>query len=282
MDLKKNIWFTMCLCITLFIEIGAQTPGPETVVIETAYGKMKLKLYMETPVHRENFIKLVKQGYFDSLMFHRVIKNFVMQGGDPLSKRALAGDSLGHGEYGKWLKAEFNPALLHKKGALAAAREGDDINPERMSSACQFYIVAGKVRNDSVLNKYEERMTKMNQNRARYLALKQKPALKLVHQQKKLEKKITTDSSAAAKYRANKVKLETLAKTAADTVKAYRFSEKQRTVYKTVGGTPHLDGGYTVFGEVIEGFDLIDLITTVPTDKRDRPLTDIRMKVYLE
>ena len=100
----------MCLCITLFIELRAQTPGPETVVIETAYGKMKLKLYMETPVHRENFIKLVKQGYFDSLMFHRVIKNFVMQGGDPLSKRALAGDSLGHGEYGKWLKAEFNPA----------------------------------------------------------------------------------------------------------------------------------------------------------------------------
>lgn len=282
MDIKKNIWFTISLCITLFIGVQAQTPGPETVVMETPYGKLKLKLYLETPIHRENFLKLVREGYFDSLMFHRVIKNFVMQGGDPLSKRAKQGDSLGHGEYGKWLKAEFNSALIHKKGALAAAREGDDINPERKSSACQFYIVAGKVRTDSMLNKYEERMTKMNQTRARYLALKQKPAKKLLQQQKKLEKKSATDSTAAKQYRANRLKLESLAAAAADTVKTYRFSEKQRSVYKTVGGTPHLDGGYTVFGEVIEGMELIDTITTVPTDKRDRPLTDIRMKVYLE
>ena len=142
------------LLIGLLGSTYAQTQGKETIVIETAFGNMKLKLFEETPLHKANFLKLVKDKFFDSLMFHRVINNFMIQGGDHLSKFAKAGDSLGHGDIGYSVPAEFNRKIIHKKGRLCAARESDDINPEKASSASQFYIVMGKKTTKENLAKY--------------------------------------------------------------------------------------------------------------------------------
>jgi cyclophilin family peptidyl-prolyl cis-trans isomerase len=200
----------------------AQT-GHTKLKLITPYGKITILLYDETPLHRDNFIKLVKQHFYDSLLFHRVIKNFMIQGGDPTSKHALPGDTtLGNGDVGYTIPAEFNTKLFHKKGVLAAAREGDDVNPAKASSGCQFYIVQGKIFTDSSLNVVET---------------------------KRLKRKIP---------------------------------DYQREVYKTIGGTPHLDMNYTVFGEVVKGLDVVDKIAAEPTNKRDRPLNDIRMKIRLK
>lgn len=149
------------LVFTAFLgNMAAQTLSRETVLIETNFGEIKVKLYEETPLHKSNFLKLVVQGYYDSLLFHRVIENFMIQGGDPLSKHAKAGDSLGHGDLGYTVPAEFNEKLIHKRGTLCAAREGDEINPSQASSACQFYLVQGKVRTEEDLKKYELRINK--------------------------------------------------------------------------------------------------------------------------
>jgi peptidylprolyl isomerase len=153
----------LCLlfCVnTVLSSVTGQTLSKETILIETSFGVMKLKLYEETPLHKANFIKLAQSGFFDSLTFHRVINNFMIQGGDPLSKHAKPGDSLGHGDIGYTVPAEFNSRLIHKKGVLAAARESDDINPRFESSASQFYIVMGKKRTLEDLKKYEERINK--------------------------------------------------------------------------------------------------------------------------
>ena len=181
-------------------------------------GDIKLKLYEETPLHRDNFIKLVNSHYFDSTLFHRVINNFMIQGGDPDSKRAASGAMLGNGGPSYTIPAEFVPALIHKKGVLAAAREGDMVNPQKASSGSQFYIVQGKVFTTEELDMLSKRMGKS-------------------------------------------------------------FTEEQIKTYTTIGGTPHLDGNYTVFGEVISGWDVIDKIAAVATDQNNRPKEDIRMFV---
>ena len=157
--MKKIIILIFSLNLVL-ISTCAQTLSKETVLIETAYGKMTVKLYEETPLHKANFLKLVNQNVFDSLLFHRVINGFMIQGGDLISKYAKPGDSLGHGDMGYSIPAEFNSKLIHKKGRLAAARESDDINPKFESSASQFYIVMGKKRTLEDLKKYEERINK--------------------------------------------------------------------------------------------------------------------------
>lgn len=214
--MKKIFLAAVILCA---LQSFAQK-GHRKVKLTTPYGKMIILLYDETPLHRDNFIKLVKQHFYDSTLFHRVIKNFMIQGGDPTSKRAQPGDTtLGEGDVGYTIPAEFNMKLFHKRGVLAAAR---DDNPAKASSGCQFYIVQGKKFTDSTLNVVET---------------------------KRLKHKIP----------------------------AY-----QREVYKTTGGTPHLDQGYTVFGEVIKGLEVIDRIANEPTDKRDRPLKDIRMKIRMK
>jgi peptidyl-prolyl cis-trans isomerase B (cyclophilin B) len=181
-------------------------------VIHTDYGDIKVRLYDETPKHKENFMKLAKEGYYDGLLFHRCIQAFMIQGGDPDSKNAQPGQMLGNGGPGYTIPAEFVSTLFHKKGALSAARMGDNVNPNKESSGSQFYIVQGKTYTDA--------------------------------------------------------QLDGMGKT---------FTEEQRKAYTTVGGTPHLDNGYTVFGEVVEGFEVIDKIAALAQDQYNRPNTDVKM-----
>ena len=200
--------------------VSQQQNGDKTykVKIETSYGDIVVKLYNETPRHRDNFIKLVREGVYNDVLFHRVIKNFMIQGGDPNSRNAKPGQMLGNGTLGYTIPAEFNPALFHKKGALAAARMGDDVNPKKESSSCQFYIVQGEKWDVSRL-----RMVELQTGRT--------------------------------------------------------FPKEQADVYATLGGTPFLDGEYTVFGEVIEGLDVVDKIASVVCGPMDRPVEDVKMKM---
>lgn len=263
--------FILCL---LWLRGGAQTLSKETILIETRLGTMKLKLYEETPLHKQNFLKLARSGAFDSLLFHRVINNFMIQGGDPLSKNAKAGDSLGHGDLGYTIPAEFNSSLIHKKGALAAAREGDDINPRLESSASQFYLVMGKPRSTEDLKKYEDRINNTHYTNTARAFMKTEEGKFLKVQYNRLKNENKPDSAEMInKLIESKINGEHLK------TPGYRFSDNQVKTYSSIGGTPHLDGTYTVFGEVIEGLDIIDKIAAVKTDKRDRPLTDIRMKI---
>lgn len=194
------------------------------VVLETTKGDIELKLYDATPQHRDNFVKLVKECAYDSLLFHRVIRDFMIQGGDPDSKNAAPGVFLGEGDRPYTVPAEFRleEGIFHRRGVLAAAREGDDVNPEQRSSAMQFYIVWGKIFDEQGLDNVQKRLDERTGGRV----------------------KLTTE---------------------------------MRQVYKTVGGTPHLDGQYTVFGEVVSGLDVVDAIQQVPTDRNDRPLDDVRI-----
>jgi cyclophilin family peptidyl-prolyl cis-trans isomerase len=199
----------------------SSVPGTR-VKLTTDSGTIVLRLYDQTPLHRDNFIKLVKQHYFDSLLFHRVIKNFMIQGGDPDSRHAKPRILLGNGGPGYTIPAEFDTSLFHKKGVLAAAREGDNVNPTKASSASQFYIVQGKLFTDAGL-----------------------------------------DSVETFRLKGRKIPLS------------------HREVYKTIGGTPHLDMNYTVFGEVESGLEVVDKIAAASRDSNNRPFTDIRMKMRL-
>lgn len=187
-----------------------------TVEMTTTEGKIVLLLYDATPLHRDNFLKLVKTHTYDGLLFHRVIKNFMIQGGDPKSRDAKPGLPLGDGTLGYTVPAEIRPGLFHKRGALCAARQGDDVNPKRASSASQFYIVQGSVWDNNTLDMMEKRYGK-------------------------------------------------------------KFSDEQRQFYTTIGGTPHLDGEYTVFGEVVKGMDVVDKIALKECDRMDRPIKDVRI-----
>ncbi len=190
--------------------------GKERIVeITTEFGTIKIKLYNETPKHRDNFIKLASEGFYNDLLFHRIISGFMIQGGDPESKGAAPEKRLGSGDVGYKVPAEFNDSLYHKKGALCAARDG---NAEKASSGCQFYIVQGKTFTDEELNAMEARS-------------------------------------------------------------GVKYSAKQREDYKILGGTPQLDKNYTVYGEVIEGLDVLDKIAAVKIQPGDRPVTDVKMTV---
>lgn len=226
--MKKIISISLVLLIVGITTVGAQskkTKNPEAksineketlILIKTSMGDLKIKLYNETPLHRDNFIKLVKEGYLNQTLFHRVIKEFMIQGGDPDSKTATKGQMLGNGGPDYTIPAEFVASKFHKKGALSAARTGDNVNPEKASSGSQFYVVQGKVYTDSELNQYEQRLGR-------------------------------------------------------------KISTAERTAYKTMGGTPHLDGSYTVFGELVEGFDVLDKIAAVACDRNNRPQEDVVM-----
>lgn len=272
----QNLISRGLLALMLAASMKGQTLGNETILIETGYGNMTLKLYEETPLHKANFLKLVKEGYFDSLMFHRVITNFMIQGGDHLSKRAKPGDSLGHGDIGYSIPAEFNANIYHKKGSLCAARESDDINPKKESSATQFYIVMGKVRTPEDLKKYEDRINKTHYTNCAREFTKTEEGKQLKQNYNRLKAENKTDSATQVNaFIEDRIKTEHLK------TPEYKFNAQQTELYTTVGGTPHLDGTYTVFGEVIEGIGVIDKIAAAETDKRDRPLEDIRMKVRL-
>ncbi len=248
-----------------------QAEDKETMVlISTEYGNMKVKLYNETPQHRDNFIKLAKNGFYDGLLFHRVIKGFMIQGGDPESKNAPASKQLGAGDVGYTIPAEFvYPKYYHKKGALAAARQGDQVNPEKRSSGCQFYIVQGEVLNDSKLNQMEN-MSINKEKEARFYEIVNKRSEEV----KKL--RIARDQEGLQKLQSEilaQVEKEFAGKSAS------KMPDQMRNDYKTIGGTPFLDNQYTVFGEVVEGLEVIDVIAAVKTAPGDRPLKDIKMKV---
>ncbi len=221
-------WIVALLSSLIFFSASAQKDSTikkkdrkRDVLMQTTMGDMVIRLSDSTPLHRDNFLKLVKVGFYDSLLFHRVIKYFMIQGGDPNSKRAEAGKPLGDGSLGYTVPAEFRKTLFHKKGALAAARMGDNINPAKESSGSQFYIAQGKIFTDAGLDSVET-------------------------------------------FRLN----------------GRKIPAEQREVYKTIGGTPHLDQGYTVYGEVVKGLDVVDKIAAVQTSRgqdRDRPLQDVRI-----
>lgn len=241
---------------------------PTLVKIETTFGDICVKLYNETPIHRDNFIKLVKQGTYEGTLFHRVIKDFMIQAGDPDSKNAAKGTMLGGGDVGYTLPAEFvYPQYFHKKGALAAARQGDQVNPEKKSSGAQFYIVIGKVYNDSTLLKMEQQL-----NEGRVTAIFNALAQKHMKEIYKLRKANDEDGLYDLQE-----KLVAQAESEAAKTDSFRFTPEQVAAYTTVGGTPHLDGAYTVFGEVTTGMDVVEKIQNVAKDRNDRPDEDIRI-----
>jgi peptidylprolyl isomerase len=252
----------------------SQTFSKETILISTSLGNMKLKLFNETPQHRDNFLKLVKEHFYDSLLFHRVIQDFMIQGGDPDSKHAEPSKLLGDGDLKYTVPAEFVPTLCHKKGMLCAARNGDDVNPEKASSACQFYIVQGKVRTDEDLKAYEKRINKPIITKIREDILNKPENSALKEKIANFKKEQNNDSLMVYFKKIDAQVNEEFAKTT-----HYIFPPEHRQIYKTIGGTPHLDTQYTIFGEVIEGLEVIDKIAAVGKNKDDRPLIEIRMWV---
>lgn len=272
----KTLVFSLLMLISGACSL-AQTLSKETILISTPYGNMKLKLYEETPLHKKNFLKLVKEGFYDSLLFHRVINNFMIQGGDPDSKHANDTVLLGNGDVGYWIPAEFNPKIYHKKGVIAAAREGEDVNPKKESSGCQFYIVIGRRYDSLALQKAEIRVNNELVKKINYTVGFGGKSKKLKEYYTRLYTQGKEDSlKIAVRQLTDSVGKAEYAKT-----KHYTWTNAQKKMYETVGGTPHLDNNYTVFGEVIEGLEVIDKIAGSKTDKNDRPKENIRMKITL-
>lgn len=244
------------------------------VTIKTSYGDMVAILYDETPKHKANFIKLAKEHYFDSLLFHRVIAGFMIQGGDPDSKRAVPGQPLGQGGPGYTLDAEFNPTYFHEKGALSAARLGDQQNPTKASSGSQFYVVQGTIVPQSDIEDLKIDQMKFNTAfRQVMMNASNKPLIDSLNQVY-----MSGDMLAYKKMLFGLV--PRIEKQTGMTVTKYVSPEKIKA-YTTVGGAPHLDGDYTVFGKVIKGLEVIDKIAAAPT-AAERPTSDIRMFVTVE
>ena len=260
-----------------FMACSNQESEHRKVLIKTKFGDMKVKLYNETPKHRDNFVKLVKEGFYDSLLFHRVIDEFMVQGGDPESKNADSAARLGSGGPGYKLDAEINEDLHHTHGVLAAAREGDQVNPERKSSGSQFYIVDGRTFTDQELDDLEEQMNMQKKNEI-FMELMQKEE----HQE--LRQKFDSIRQAQDRDAFEKMineEIEPLIQKEMDKKDSFAFSEEQREIYKNEGGAPHLDGAYTIFGEIYEGMDVLDSISAVETGPGDRPMEDIIMEMEM-
>ena len=241
-----------------------------TVIMHTSLGDVTLKLYNETPLHRDNFIKLVKQGTYNGLLFHRVIKDFMVQGGDVTSKDAPMNKSLGAGDLGYMVPAEFvYPKYFHKKGALCAARTGDEVNPERASSASQFYIVTGKKYTEGELKQMEKQLeNRLKQSIFARLQTENKAKImQLYRNGEKEELAILRDTLVGkTELEAEKRKEEAC------------LPAELREAYRSVGGVPFLDNQYTVYGEVVDGIEVVDAIQKVKTNKQDRPLENIVIK----
>lgn len=240
------------------------------VLIKTSKGNVVVRLYDETPLHRDNFLKLAREGYYDGTLFHRVIKDFMIQGGDPDSKGAPAGKSLGMGGPDYTIEAEFVfPKLFHKKGALAAARTGDEMNPEKRSSGSQFYIVTGQVYKEGQLAQMEKQM-EMQQLQSIFNGLVAKNREQILDLRKKRDQ-------AGLQALQEQLQKETYA--LAQMQGAPKMTPEQKEAYTTVGGTPFLDNQYTVFGEVEEGMEVVDAIQQVETAPGDRPKEDVSMTI---
>jgi cyclophilin family peptidyl-prolyl cis-trans isomerase len=239
---------------------------PNIFVLSTEYGDIKILLYDETKAHKENFLRLVSSGAYNDLLFHRVIKGFMIQGGDPDSKDAPAGKVLGNGDPGYTLPAEILSSYTHKRGALAAARMGDEVNPEQRSSGSQFYIVQGRTFSDAELDQLEKRVNQMRmQNLYLRFFIKAREDAKAQGIQPDMNLISANASDSVQRI--------------ASTLSPFKYTPEQRSIYKTIGGAPHLDGAYTVFGEVLEGMEVIDKIAAQPVDQNNRPLKNISMKI---
>ena len=237
------------------------------VKIETTLGNIVVELYNETPKHRDNFIKLAKEGVYDSTLFHRVIKAFMIQAGDPESKNAADTAHLGSGDVGYTIPAEFVPQFFHKKGALAAARMGDEVNPKKESSGCQFYIVTGrKFREAQLLDMAGQK------NNARLDTLFNQLARKHMKEIYKMKK--ANDQHGLMELQDS---LEAQAYALYQEQEPFMFTPEQIAAYTTVGGAPHLDGEYTIFGQVLEGMETVEKIEQTKTGRGDRPVENIRI-----
>ena len=264
--MKKNILFVLLLLAGLSKTYATTNEATPIVALETTYGKIILKLYPETAKHRDNFLKLVNQGFYNGVLFHRVIANFMIQAGDPKSKTVAANATLGAGNAGYTIPAEFvYPQYYHKRGALAAAREGDKRNPLKVSSGCQFYIVQGRVYTNNELNEME----KANEEKV-YAKLYQDISKSKQTQIDKLK-----SENDIAKLDATRDTILNEVRTKMINTSTYHFTSQQRKDYTTIGGTPHLDGNYTVFGEVIEGLDVVEKISKAQTTENNRPVENI-------
>ena len=265
--LFMNRYFKILFVFSILILlISCKAPGgnENTIVsIKTSLGDIKIRLYDGTPIHRDNFIHLINSGFYDGVSFHRIIKNFMIQAGDPETKSASP-HKLPDSLKTYTIPAEFNSLYFHKRGALAAARQNDDVNPEMRSSGTQFYIVQGVKLNDSDLKIAEQRInSKMKQSRFN----------QFIRQ--------TTDSVRLSGKTITEAEIQDLASVKMfqylTAYKEYKITDEQQNIYKTIGGTPRLDGTYTVFGEVTEGLDIVDKIADVPTDSKDKPINDIKI-----
>lgn len=240
-------------------------PDDALVEIKTSMGDIVVELYNDTPLHRDNFLKLVGEGFYEGVLFHRVIDSFMIQGGDPTSKEAAAGARLGAGDPGYTIAAEIDyPRHYHKKGALAAARTGGAMNPERRSSGSQFYIVTGTTASERQLEAMDlKRKNQQMESAFRNLALQYRDS-------------ITSMQRAGDEAGLEALRQKLIAETE-EKVKPVDMPANVRKDYAEIGGTPHLDGQYTVFGEVIRGLDVVDRIQKVETDSSDRPVEDVRI-----
>lgn len=264
----KKALSTALFCIILLTSCAIKNDLEPVIKFKTTEGNFTVRLYPETSQHRDNFVKLVESGYYNGVLFHRVIADFMIQAGDPESRNAGKNKMLGSGDVKYTIPAEIvYPKYYHKKGALAAARQGDDVNPDRVSSGAQFYVVKGHVFTDQQLNALEKKNKVRIEN-------------ELIQKEMKLKK------NEFEKYNSEKndLRIKELNDSIISMVKnkilqnpVWKFTEQQRNDYKTIGGTPHLDGQYTVFGEVVDGIEIISNISKVKTGKMDRPLENVRI-----
>ena len=267
-----NRLFITLLFATVFLLNSCAQDNSSLVLLETDYGNITLKLYDETPKHRDNFIKLVEEGFYDGTLFHRVIDGFMIQGGDPDSKNAPSGAHLGTGGPGYTIDAEIDyPKFFHKKGALAAARQGDQVNPEKKSSGSQFYIVQGeKIENEDI-----DRLQSMKaQQEQQTIFMKYVTPFRA-----QLEEFQATGDREGFEKLINQLRQD--AEEEIEQLPPYKLSDAEVKAYTSIGGTPQLDGAYTVFGEVIKGLEVIDRIAKVETNSADRPNEDIAIKMSI-
>lgn len=258
----KNIFLFVLPLAIFFTACKSDVPKGTRVEIKTTSGVITLVLYDQTPGHRDNFIKLAESGFYEGISFHRVINNFMIQAGDPYTNKNIPEGEKKKYEYN--IPEEIDDSLYHKRGVLAAAREGDDVNPSRSSSGTQFYIVQGKKYNQEDFAKQEERI---DYNHKQFLYYKILEAERQKHKQAAdTIPDETIQQDAMLKY------VDSIEKTG-----SYKLNSVRKNIYSTIGGTPFLDGSYTIFGEVLTGMDVVDKIAATPTDATDKPINDIRI-----
>lgn len=271
MNIRRHL---ILLLFVVFIGKSVYSQATNSIIlIETNLGNMKFMLYKDTPKHRKNFLQLIENKHFDGTLFYRVIKGFVAQGGSQDSRNAPAGKMIGYGAANRSIESEFNPHYFHKKGALASPRQPDKVNIFKESDVSQFYIAHGRVFTNEELNAMEKEVNGPLRKKIvkRYLTKSKRAVLDSLKKAKKVEefraiaKKIK--ESIEFDYSSSRDKLE--------------FTPAQRKAYTTIGGVPHLDGNYTVFGEIISGLNVLEKIANLKTDSNDRPYTDVKMKVKI-